>query len=1229
MDGKQPSYAKVAGCGNPAPRPALAINVPHYLALIILTALMMLPVLPAHAQWVTDSVPTGNNPHAIGVNPVTNRVYVANAGDGTLTIIDGATHSAMTIAVGSNPQALVVNPVTNKVYVANSHADGTVTVIDGDIRQMTTLAVGNSPSALAVNPLTNRVYVASQGATGTVAVIDGASDTVIATLSVGGSPSDVAVDSSANRIYVANRASDSVTVVNGADNSTAKISTGAGSSPVAVGVNSVTHKVYVACQGTGRVAVIDESTRLTSLVAVGAGVTTLALDSAGNRVYAVAGEQNQVTVIDGTTDTVVASVAVGAHPLAVAFNSATGQIYTANAGDNTVTAIDAASGHSTTLAVGAGPTALAVDIVTNKIYVASESSNTVSVIDGATNTLSKASVGSNPTAVLVNPAADKIYVASPGSNRVTVLDDNTHSTTDVATGNSPRALALNPLTNKVYVANFGDRSVTVVDGATNAPTTIDLGGSPRGVAVNPATNRIYVATASQDALAVIDGTAGSVLNTIVLGVTPAAVAVNPVTNTIYASSPSGNSLVMIDGATSAASLVAVGHSPRNLAVNPVTNRVYVVNAGDNTVTVIDGSTGSAVATVAVGNGPRTVAVNPITNRAYVANFKDNTVTVIDGLTHSTTTVTLGNLRTPIDLAVNPASNKIYVAGQSSGNIAVIDGVSGVATTLAGAEALKPHAVAINPLTGKVYVSNQGSSSLTILPEQPVHASLLQASVLPLADDLSTRLAPQLEFSATSSPSLRLAAPSHLLYQVDTWQGPWQAASSVDGARYSGSTPALVPGFHVLYAFSSDGQGASSAASHAPGVSLISNIAAYGFTVSPPSAAVSTPRLSFGSQLRRTASAARSVSLSNLGGGPLTLAGITTSVDFSASDTCGATLAAFASCTIAVTFTPPATGHRLGVLTIATSSDTGSATLSVELFGDGSDPGPPAFSPNPLAFAAPQVAGSTSASQAVTLTNNTGATLTISGFSLTTAPDFTEKDNCVGAPLAAGAFCTVNVTFAPTLSDTLASAGLGKNGLLQEGIVLNSNYTASNVILAVSGTGQAFAFAATTTTATVNPGQTGNFNLNIVPVGGYNQAPSLTCTTAANDATCSVSPTSTPLNGTQSVPIMVSVTTQAGSELSPRPKPLPPALRGPRVPLALWGLSLMALVGMALALRRKAKWRWLLLPAALGLILTWAACGGSQQAIQTVTGTQAGSWIVTVTGTAGSLTNSTGLTLNVN
>jgi len=89
---------------------------------------------------MTDAVPTGDKPYAIGVNSVTNRMYVANADDGTLTVIDGATHSTATIAVGSNPQAVAVNPVTNKIYVANANPSGTVTVIDGVSNAATTVA---------------------------------------------------------------------------------------------------------------------------------------------------------------------------------------------------------------------------------------------------------------------------------------------------------------------------------------------------------------------------------------------------------------------------------------------------------------------------------------------------------------------------------------------------------------------------------------------------------------------------------------------------------------------------------------------------------------------------------------------------------------------------------------------------------------------------------------------------------------------------------------------------------------------------------------------------------------------------------------------------------------------------------------------------------------------------------------------------------------------------------
>ena len=62
------------------------------------------------------------------MNPTTNKIYVANW-DSSLTVIDGATNVAATVAAGPHSLAVAINPVTNKVYVANS-GNGTVTVVD-------------------------------------------------------------------------------------------------------------------------------------------------------------------------------------------------------------------------------------------------------------------------------------------------------------------------------------------------------------------------------------------------------------------------------------------------------------------------------------------------------------------------------------------------------------------------------------------------------------------------------------------------------------------------------------------------------------------------------------------------------------------------------------------------------------------------------------------------------------------------------------------------------------------------------------------------------------------------------------------------------------------------------------------------------------------------------------------------------------------------------------------
>ena len=75
-------------------------------------------------------------------------------------MINGATNATATVAVGQQPVAVAVNAATNKIYVANNR-DNTVTVIDG--ATTATVNVGQEPDAIAVNAATNLVYVANSG----------------------------------------------------------------------------------------------------------------------------------------------------------------------------------------------------------------------------------------------------------------------------------------------------------------------------------------------------------------------------------------------------------------------------------------------------------------------------------------------------------------------------------------------------------------------------------------------------------------------------------------------------------------------------------------------------------------------------------------------------------------------------------------------------------------------------------------------------------------------------------------------------------------------------------------------------------------------------------------------------------------------------------------------------------------------------------------------------------
>lgn len=157
---------------------------------------------------------------------------------------------------------------------------------------------------------------------------------------------------------------------------------------------------------------------------------------------------------------------------------------------------------------------------------------------------------------------------------------------------------------------------------------------------------------------------------------------------------------------------------------------------------------------------------------------------------------------------------------------------------------------------------------------------------------------------------------------------------------------------------------------------------------------------------------QSIVIANLGGASVTLTSISVSGDFAiVANTCGSSLApantANDSCTVNITFAPTVSGNRAGALTVAGSAGTQTAQLS----GTGQTPATDLLAPLSLTFA-PQIEGSTSASQQIVLINNGDQTLQ-SIVVQSSNPDFIAANNC-GTTLSGHSSCAILVSFQPSI-----------------------------------------------------------------------------------------------------------------------------------------------------------------------------------------------------------------------
>jgi hypothetical protein len=381
--------------------------------------------------------------------------------------------------------------------------------------------------------------------------------------------------------------------------------------------------------------------------------------------------------------------------------------------------------------------------------------------------------------------------------------------------------------------------------------------------------------------------------------------------------------------------------------------------------------------------------------------------------------------------------------------------------------------------------------------------------------------------------------------------------------------------------------------------------------------VTPTSLTFGSQQVGTTGEPQTVTVSNPGPAAVTFTNIVSSANWTigtgdGAGTCTSTgnLAASASCTINVAFSPAASGPLTGSLTVTYNVAGGSTgqTAAAQLSGTGTaSVGTITVSPTSLSFGS-QVVNTTSAAQAITVTNTGTTSVTIS--SVTAPGGFAQTNNCT--TLAASATCTINVTFTPAAAQAYSG-----------NVTITDTATGSPQTVAVSGTGLNSPVIITipsggSNTATSVPGGTAYYGLIITAAPGFTGTVQLGCTVSSPTITCTPVPSSITISGTGTTEVAFAIQTYCKGTTTNSPgSGSVPAL--PTLPRGPGGLALLivtlSLAGASWTFRRNPR-AAIAFALVLIVILGGAACsGGPAKGPNGIT--PAGTYFITLSATTSS------------
>jgi YVTN family beta-propeller protein len=283
------------------------------------------------------------------------KAYVTDEAGNSVLIFDRLTGSTLEVVpVGNSPRGIVISPDGTKVYIANSGSDS-ISVLDTMTKEVTDtifLGLGVGPEGLAITS-DGRWLITANKVSNNISLIDLDTYRIIKHISVGLSPLRASISPWGDvwwdvvYVYVTDNRSDDLKIINlGTRQVVSTIQMRPG--PIGVTSSPDGDEIFVSCHDSDIIQVvskikIDEEPVFWEVInsfPTGRGPIDMVLDRRRGRIYVANAKSNDVIILIESMNMKEAAIPVGESPNALALDNTRRLLYVVNQGDGTVSIID-------------------------------------------------------------------------------------------------------------------------------------------------------------------------------------------------------------------------------------------------------------------------------------------------------------------------------------------------------------------------------------------------------------------------------------------------------------------------------------------------------------------------------------------------------------------------------------------------------------------------------------------------------------------------------------------------------------------------------------------------------------------------------------------------------------------------------------------------------------------------------------------------------------------------